>query len=115
MNQAAFKQAMLFAFSDVRREIALAKVSETEDGRKALERVGVPPGGGNFMAALALLCYPEFAGKLKFNCKTSSAVTMRAETSTTSSTNSGQATEHSEPRATTYTTSFAAGWRMSTM
>lgn len=31
-----------------------------------LKRLGVPAGGGNFLAALGLLCYTEFWGKLKY-------------------------------------------------
>ncbi len=69
MDQGAFQQAVLFAISDVRREIALAKASETAKGKAALEGLGVQPGGGNFLAALGLLCYTEFAGKCKYNCK----------------------------------------------
>lgn len=67
MHYEAFRQARQFAFQDVKREIALAKASETENGMRVLLEAGVEPGGGNFMAALALLCYTEFAGKLKFN------------------------------------------------
>lgn len=69
MDHAAFKQAWRFASQDVQREICLARVSMTEEGKRTLREVGVEPGGGNFMAALALLCYTEFAGKLKFKCK----------------------------------------------
>lgn len=72
MDREAFRQFKEFAFNDVRREISLARVSESEDGLAALQDLGVKPGGGNFMAALALLCYTEFAGKLKFDgCKAS--------------------------------------------
>jgi hypothetical protein len=67
MDHAAFKQAVLFAFTDIRREIALAKVSQTKEAVEALQKMGVPPGGGNVLAALGLLCYTEFAGKLKYN------------------------------------------------
>jgi hypothetical protein len=69
MDHAALKQMMQWAFCDIRREIALAKASEMENGKDALKQLGIPPGGGNFMAALALLCYTEFGGKLMFNCK----------------------------------------------
>jgi hypothetical protein len=37
----------------------------------ALQAVGVTPGGGNFLAALGLLCYTEFGGKLRFGVKRS--------------------------------------------
>jgi len=69
MEYEAFKQAEQFMFQDVRREICLARATETVEGKAALRQAGVELGGGNFMAALALLCYTEFAGKLKFDCK----------------------------------------------
>jgi hypothetical protein len=69
VNRADFAQARQFIFTDIRREIALAKASETVDGRQALDRAGVLHGAGNFMAALALLSYTEFGGKLKFASK----------------------------------------------
>ncbi len=52
-------------FSDVEREIQLARADRSE-----LESLGVTPGGGNFLAALGLLCYTEFGGKLRFSVKT---------------------------------------------
>lgn len=67
MTRDEFKQARLFAFSDIQREISLAKASETPTGAAALDSVQVPRGGGNFLAALGLLCYTEFGGKLKYN------------------------------------------------
>lgn len=67
MDHTVFNQARQFAFQDVRREICLARASRTEVGKRTLREAGVEPGGGNFMAALALLCYTEFAGRLKFN------------------------------------------------
>jgi len=36
-----------------------------------LERAGVAPGGGNYLAVLGLLCYTEFGGKLRFANKRS--------------------------------------------
>lgn len=33
----------------------------------AVKATGVRPGGGNFLAALGLLCYTEFGGRLKYN------------------------------------------------
>ena len=59
MDRQEFQEAKLFIFSDVEREIQLAKVNKQE-----LERLGVTPGGGNFLAALGLVCYTEFGGKL---------------------------------------------------
>jgi hypothetical protein len=67
MDQNAFVQARHFAFSDIRREISLARATESPGGRTTLEHLGVVPGAGNFLAALGLLCYTEFGGKLKFN------------------------------------------------
>jgi len=64
MMRDEFVQAKLFMFSDVRREMQLAKAEP-----KALDAAGVNPGGGNFLAALGLLCYTEFGGKLKFGVK----------------------------------------------
>lgn len=51
-----YKQAKEFIFSDIKREIDLAK-----SGRDA----------GNFLCALALLCYTEFAGVIKYQEKKS--------------------------------------------
>ena len=68
IDAAAFDQALLFMFSDVEREIQLANADPT-----SLTELGVTPGGGNFLAALGLLCYTEFGGKLKFNRKKASA------------------------------------------
>jgi hypothetical protein len=62
MTRDEFIQAKTFIFRDVEREIELAKADAA-----ALEAQGVTPGGGNFLAALGLLCYTEFGGKLRFN------------------------------------------------
>lgn len=51
-------------FSDIHREIQLAKADS-----KLLSTVGVNEEGGNFLAALGLLCYTEFGGKLKFGVR----------------------------------------------
>lgn len=69
MDKSSFKQAKEFICSDIRREIALAYFSENNRKRKFLEKMGVNPGGGNFLAALGLLCYTEFAGKLRYKVK----------------------------------------------
>lgn len=61
------EQARDFIYRDIEREIALAKATETAEGKSFLEKAGVPSGGGNFMAALALLSYTEYAGRLKNN------------------------------------------------
>ena len=70
MDRAAFEQAKLFIFSDVEREIQLARASQADES--ALQSLGITPGGGNFLAALGLLCYTEFGGKLKYRRKTAS-------------------------------------------
>jgi hypothetical protein len=64
MTRDEFLQAKLFIFADVEREIQLAQLD-----RAKLDALGVNPGGGNFLAALGLLCYTEFAGKLRFGVK----------------------------------------------
>lgn len=64
MNRDEFIQAKLFMFSDIDREIELARA----DG-DALQAGGVRLGGGNFLAALGLLCYTEFGGKLQFDVR----------------------------------------------
>jgi len=70
MDKAAFKEAKLFIFSDVEREIQLARASDANES--ALHSLGITPGGGNFLAALGLLCYTEFGGNLKYRKKTAS-------------------------------------------
>ena len=65
MNKELFLQAKRFIFSDIQREIALAKASQCADKRQLLEELGIKSGGGNFLAAIGLLCYTEFAGGLK--------------------------------------------------
>ena len=65
MNKELFLQAKVFIFSDIQREIALAKASQCEEKQQLLGALGIKPGGGNFLAALGLLCYTEFAGGLK--------------------------------------------------
>lgn len=67
MDKQELLQAKDFIFADVEREIALADTSETWFGRLLLRMANVSPGGANFMAALALLSYTEFAGRLKNN------------------------------------------------
>lgn len=67
MDKQQLLQAKDFIFADIQREIALADASEHFLRRFWLRRAKVNPGGGNFMAALALLSYTEFAGRLKNN------------------------------------------------
>lgn len=71
MDRTAFRQAKAFAFTDIHREISLARASESEESRVALQCAGVETGGGNFLAALGLLCYTEFGGRLKYDCRLS--------------------------------------------
>jgi hypothetical protein len=56
--------ARRFIYSDIQRELNLAKCSTTEEGKNSLNKLIGLDGGGNFIAALALLCYTEFAGRL---------------------------------------------------
>jgi len=65
MDAAEFRAAKQFIFNDIEREIELARASEAAP--QALQAAGVRPGGGNFLAALGLLCYTEFGGRLKYN------------------------------------------------
>jgi hypothetical protein len=64
MNKTAFIQAKQFIFNDVEREMQIARAE-----RDKLQHMGITPGGGNFLAALGLLCYTEFGGKLRFERK----------------------------------------------
>ena len=65
MDRTQILQAKEFIFADIEREIALAGASEHSLGRSLLHNAKIQPGGGNFMLALALLSYTEFAGRLK--------------------------------------------------
>ena len=67
MDKVAVEQASVFMFADISHEIALANSSERVLGRLGLRLAKIPSGGGNFMAALALLSYTEYAGRLKNN------------------------------------------------
>jgi hypothetical protein len=69
MTREEYKQALIFIYADVAREIALANAAENLIKSIFLRMAGVTPGGANFMAALALLSYTEFGGKLKYNAK----------------------------------------------
>jgi len=60
LTKAAFLEARHFMKVDVEREIALARVNN----KGQLKVPGLPAGGGNFLVALGLLCYTEFAGSL---------------------------------------------------
>lgn len=62
-----FDTAKLFIKSDIGREIDLAKATADPTRAGHLQSAGVGLGGGNFLAALGLLCYTEFGGWLKFD------------------------------------------------
>ena len=64
ISEANYLQAREFIYNDVQRELDLARISESPDDKAALVNLGVTPGGGNFLAAVGLLCYTEFAGGL---------------------------------------------------
>ena len=68
MEHRDFIQAKQFIYSDIEREINLAHATENKENVAMLDKLGVS-GGGNFLAALGLLGYTEFAGKLKYNKK----------------------------------------------
>ncbi|MCL4534997.1 MAG: hypothetical protein M1370_07565 [Bacteroidetes bacterium] len=61
MNRDEFIQAKNFIFTDIERELQIARADHDR-----LLCMGITPGGGNFLAALGLLCYTEFGGKLRF-------------------------------------------------
>ena len=69
MNKHLLDQAKGFIYTDIQRELSLASLNN--DSVKSLDELHVNPGGGNFLCALALFCYIEFAGKLKYNLKKS--------------------------------------------
>jgi hypothetical protein len=67
MQKDRFDLARNFITTDIEREIRLARM-EASFWRRLLSRtLGFPLGGGNFLAALGLLCCTEFAGRLKRN------------------------------------------------
>jgi len=68
INREDFMRAKEFIYSDIQREINLARVSENKCKKFLLRCLIENSGGANFMSALALLSYTEFAGKLKYNC-----------------------------------------------
>jgi len=51
---------------DLGREIELARLSLSDEGKRALSDLGIPPGGGNLLAALGLVAYTEALGLLRF-------------------------------------------------
>lgn len=69
MNREEFAQARIFICTDIRRELRLAQVSEQQSMKDLFTKAEIPLGGGNFLAALGLLCYTEFLGKITYECK----------------------------------------------
>lgn len=67
MDKTLIAQTKQFISTDIERELALADSSEKHLGRLLLRLAGVPRGGGNFVAALSLLSYTEYGGRLKNN------------------------------------------------
>ena len=67
IDKQRFITARDFIATDIQREIRLAQ-DETNLLKRVIRRLhGRPPGGGNFLAALGLLCYTEFAGHVRLN------------------------------------------------
>ena len=67
IDKQRFITARDFIATDMQREIGLAR-DETKVLRRVVRRLqGRPSGGGNFLAALGLLCYTEFAGHVMLN------------------------------------------------
>jgi hypothetical protein len=66
MQHSDFTEAKRFIYADIEREIRLAYASELDDFKAAVQPFGIPLGGANFLAAMGLLSYTEFAGKLKY-------------------------------------------------
>src|SRR5688572_25893761 len=68
LTRADFEQTRQFIFTDIERELQLARLDEKQ--QEQLRTLGIEHvGGGNLLAALGLLCYTEFAGKLRFGKK----------------------------------------------
>jgi hypothetical protein len=53
--------------TDIRREIQLAKRSQTEQWKSTCKEYEISEGGGNILAALGLLCYTEAFGNIFYN------------------------------------------------
>jgi hypothetical protein len=69
MHYSDFIEAKRFICADIEREIRLAYASQRDDFKVAVQPFAIPLGGANFLAAMGLLSYTEFAGKLKYNEK----------------------------------------------
>jgi hypothetical protein len=68
-GNADFTEAKRLICADIEREIRLAYASERDDFKAVVQPFAIPLGGANFLAAMGLLSYTEFAGKLKYNEK----------------------------------------------
>lgn len=68
MEHSKFIQAKQFIYSDVKRKINLAYATDNDENKVMLNNIGIN-GDGNYLAALGLLSYTEFAGKLKYDKK----------------------------------------------
>lgn len=69
-TEADFIEARNFIQVDIEREIQLARTTGDPAKEASLKAAGLTSlGGGNFLAALGLLCYTEFCGALEFNHK----------------------------------------------
>ena len=64
MDRVEYLQAKEFIYTDIQKEINLAKASENIIKKIILKIIIKYPGGANFMSALSLLCYTEAAGKI---------------------------------------------------
>jgi hypothetical protein len=69
MQHLDFAEAKVFIYKDIEREIRLAYASERDDFKVAVQPFRIPPGGANFLAAMGLLSYTDFAGKLKYKSR----------------------------------------------
>ena len=69
MTDSHILKAREFIYSDIQREINLAYATEEHHKKQLLKDLIGHTGGGNFLAALGLLAYTEFAGKLKYDCR----------------------------------------------
>lgn len=50
---------------DIGREVKVAQLSDTPEGRARLAELGIPLGGGNLLMALGLVSYTETLGRLR--------------------------------------------------
>ena len=67
MQHTDFAKAKRFICMDIDREIRLAYASQRNEFKAAVQPFVIPLGGANYLAALGLLSYTEFGGKLKYN------------------------------------------------